>query len=158
MPPFQFIEKYMKVPTQCQYFPSNEYQYESTVTFNRSIYGRSKKLMNEAFPKIIEYIGNLLPMSQELIVVCEYHKDGLPHLHTVIASDEEIPPNKRKQYITVMNLNFGNTTCSPVIDDTAYQDYVNKHLEENYKKNLNRHYWIFERGEDGKKEPVKFFP
>jgi len=142
MPPYIECLKLSKCPSELQYYP-NGCNYEFTLTFNPSIFNKVE--MEGQFQKIIDYIFDLLPTVLEVVIVKEYHNNRNPHYHAVLSSEDGIEVKHRVRFAKVMSMTFGRNTCKGVINDDDYEAYLKKDLEENYKKNLDRHYWIFER-------------
>lgn len=149
MPPKPLIEdNEPDCAYEIQIWADSEYSYELTTTINPSIYNLTQDSFAQAettfYDRLKYYLVDYHKYDiEQLTVVKEYQKNRYPHWHCLIQTDVEIPPKVRQSIIGGLNQNVGKTSFKQVANLGAFQDYLCKDLESNYKKYNQRHFKLF---------------
>lgn len=114
-----------------------DYTSEVTVTFDPRRFTRGAAF--EAHRKIVTYLASWHPI-REMIVVTEYQKNGMPHYHINIGSDEPFPDGWSFDTIRAFNRFYGMTTCRPIVNHDDWQKYLFKDVKANNEKYRFPHY------------------
>ena len=132
--------------SEIQFLTDSPFNYECTITFNPTLYTVSSAY-NEGVKSVEEALVKWLePTTTEyLLMVMEYQKSHMVHLHCLISSTHDLPISLRANILKGLQRIAGRSTFKPVIDLQKYLFYVSKDLELNFVKSNIPHYKIYYR-------------
>jgi len=117
------------------------YNREVTVTFDHKRHTRASAYISQA--KIVQYLFSWHDI-KEIILVVEYQKNGMPHYHINVASDIPFPDGWAFDTMRAFERFYGMTSCKPISDPTAWEEYLFKDvINNNKKKPLCPHYNVY---------------
>lgn len=110
--------------------------YEVTVTFNQRLHTKASAFAAEK--AIIQY---LLTYTKALALrsALEYQKNGMPHYHMMITTEEPLDMDLRVDLYMALNRRYGSCTFRDVLDYKAYQEYMAKDIFNNERKHGFKH-------------------
>jgi len=143
-----YYPEFCTCPTQIQLWSDSEFNYELTTTINPNIYTLTQDSFEQAestfYERLKYYLTEYHKLDiEQLTVVKEYQKNRYPHWHCLIQSNDEIPAKMRQSILGGLNQNIGKTSFKQVANLGAFQDYLCKDLDNNFKKYNMTHYRIF---------------